>query len=65
MAEETTDNWLSVLRDGKADLLTSWLPVHAPDLVIGPIINSESFVAIAREVLPAPTSSGDPSALRR
>jgi DNA-binding transcriptional LysR family regulator len=49
IAEETSPEWLSVLRDGKADLLTSWLPVNAPDLVRGPIINREERVlAVAR-----------------
>lgn len=50
ISDELTAAWLSILRDGKIDMLTSWLPVHAPDLVCGPILNTEErVVLVARD----------------
>jgi DNA-binding transcriptional LysR family regulator len=32
------------LRRGEVDLMTSWLPLQQPDLVVGPVVNSEPRV---------------------
>ena len=44
------DDILGQLRRGEADLITTWLPIEQPDVVIGPILNQEPRVlAVARD----------------
>jgi DNA-binding transcriptional LysR family regulator len=43
------DDVFAQLRRGEADLITTWLPIDAPDIVIGPIVNEEPRVLAVGE----------------
>src|SRR5215210_7680025 len=38
------EDMLAQLRRGQVDLITTWLPIRQPDVVIGPILNREPRV---------------------
>jgi DNA-binding transcriptional LysR family regulator len=50
MVQLSWDDPLAPLRQGAVDLMTSWLPLEQPDLVVGPVLTRQPRVlAIARD----------------
>lgn len=52
------DDPYGLLRRGEIDVMTSWLPLEQPDLIVGPVINSEPRVLMVAHDHPLAGRSG-------